>query len=189
MKTIYGKPYTTSELTAFAPILRENVLTLLQALTSFAIKEQLAGAPSSSPSSTSPSLLDPFISAGNSLPLLSLPLSEVPPLVLSAWNSAPLQAAWKRRNECGANESHAAFMSESRLSAIFSDDFVPSQSDVLLARVRTEGIISHEYILGGVSFEFFDVGGRECARGVCFSSCSFSNPFLFLHTERFFRVR
>jgi hypothetical protein len=44
------------------------------------------------------------------------------------------------------------------------DDYVATQQDMLLARVRTSGIVTEKYIIDGVDFEMYDVGGQRNER-------------------------
>jgi hypothetical protein len=43
-------------------------------------------------------------------------------------------------------------------------DYVPTQEEVLLCRIRTTGITSQEYVIEGVTFCMYDVGGQKNER-------------------------
>merc|ERR1711871_1539748 len=48
-----------------------------------------------------------------------------------------------------------------RISAL---DYIPTEKDVLLSRVRTSGIITETYQIEGITFEMYDVGGQRNER-------------------------
>ena len=47
---------------------------------------------------------------------------------------------------------------------IAADSYVPSPADLLLARVRTSGIVTESYEIDNVIFEMYDVGGQRNER-------------------------
>ena len=49
----------------------------------------------------------------------------------------------------------------SSFDRISAPDYVVTSPDLLLARVRTEGIVSHSYNIDGAEFEMYDVGGQR----------------------------
>jgi len=50
------------------------------------------------------------------------------------------------------------------IERIMKDDYVATQQDMLLARVRTSGIVTEKYVIDGVDFEMYDVGGQRNER-------------------------
>lgn len=44
------------------------------------------------------------------------------------------------------------------------DDYVATQQDMLLARVRTSGIVTERYVIDNKNFEMYDVGGQRNER-------------------------
>ena len=44
------------------------------------------------------------------------------------------------------------------------EDYVASQQDMLLARVRTSGIVTEKYVIDQKNFEMYDVGGQRNER-------------------------
>ena len=63
------------------------------------------------------------------------------------WKSASFQAAYKRRAETNAIDGHHVFLND--MERIVDDDFVPTEADMLLSRVRTEGVVTHSYDIPG----------------------------------------
>lgn len=50
------------------------------------------------------------------------------------------------------------------LDRIFNKDFVPTDQDVLRARLRTTGITETVFDLGSLQYRMFDVGGQRSER-------------------------
>jgi hypothetical protein len=51
-----------------------------------------------------------------------------------------------------------------RLLEIITPEYIPSVEDVLLARVRTTGIVEEEFLMQGRNFKIVDVGGQRNER-------------------------
>ena len=78
------------------------------------------------------------------------------------WADPGVQATWQLRQEFQIVESVAAFFAD--LERIGAEDYVPTDADVLLTRVRTSGIVEEGYNIDGVTFRMFDVGGQRNER-------------------------
>jgi len=54
------------------------------------------------------------------------------------------------------------------MDRIGRDDYIPTEADMLLSRVRTEGVVTHSYEIpagdGSAIFEMYDVGGQRYFR-------------------------
>jgi len=50
------------------------------------------------------------------------------------------------------------------IDRISAPGYIPTQQDVLQARVRTSGIVEEKYVIDGVPFIMFDVGGQRNER-------------------------
>ena len=48
--------------------------------------------------------------------------------------------------------------------SIIDPNYKASQADMLLTRIRTSGIVEEEYLIDGVSFCMYDVGGQRNER-------------------------
>jgi len=81
------------------------------------------------------------------------------------WKDKGIQECYDRRAEFQLGESSQYFLDTVvRLGAA---EFLPSQDDVLRARVRTSGVVSKEFLLTGKvdrTIELFDVGGQRSER-------------------------
>jgi len=78
------------------------------------------------------------------------------------WEDPGILMAWKRRAEFQIVESVKAYFRE--LDRIMQPDYVATQQDMLLARVRTSGIVTEKYVIDGSPFEMYDVGGQRNER-------------------------
>jgi guanine nucleotide-binding protein subunit alpha len=62
----------------------------------------------------------------------------------------------------GSNKSTCSFFID--LDRLFSKEFVPTDQDVLRARLRTTGITETIFDLGSLQYRMFDVGGQRSER-------------------------
>lgn len=92
-------------------------------------------------------------------------ISECLPKVL------PFQAVTNR------SSSNSFFIDLDRL---FSKDFVPTDQDVLRARLRTTGITETNFDLGSLQYRMFDVGGQRSERKKWIHCFENVNALLFL---------
>jgi GTPase SAR1 family protein len=82
--------------------------------------------------------------------------------VKALWADPGLQKVWDRRSEFQVVESVKFYFNE--IDRIMQPDYLPSQQDVLYARVRTSGIVTERYEIDGSTFEMYDVGGQRNER-------------------------
>ena len=61
------------------------------------------------------------------------------------WNSEPIQAAYQKRNTFQLDDSASYFLTQ--IHKIMSADYIPTDEDILHTRVRTVGIVEHEFEL------------------------------------------
>ena len=78
------------------------------------------------------------------------------------WNDEGVISTWKRRSEFQIVESVKYYFNE--IDRIMKDDYVATQQDMLMARVRTSGIVTERYVIDGAQFEMYDVGGQRNER-------------------------
>jgi len=88
--------------------------------------------------------------------------SEVGTAIKALWIDPGVLLAWKRRKEFQIVESVKYYFNE--IDRIMLDDYVATQQDMLLARVRTSGIVTEKYVIDGKNFEMYDVGGQRNER-------------------------
>lgn len=87
---------------------------------------------------------------------------EIGVAIKELWSDPGVLLTWKRRAEFQIVESVKYYFNE--IERIMKDDYVATQQDMLLARVRTSGIVTEKYVIDGVDFEMYDVGGQRNER-------------------------
>ena len=82
------------------------------------------------------------------------------------WSSQTIQAVYAKRNELQISDSTYYFMSS--LDRIYKEEYVPTNEDILRARVKTTGVVRVEFTLElfnrNVPLHIFDVGGQRSER-------------------------
>lgn len=78
------------------------------------------------------------------------------------WQSPTIQDVWMQRAVKNINDSHATFLRD--VKRISSTSFIPTEDDVLKARLRTTQVILERYSIEGTDFEVCDVGGQRAER-------------------------
>mmetsp|Transcript_19024 Transcript_19024/g.31131 ORF Transcript_19024/g.31131 Transcript_19024/m.31131 type:complete len:382 (+) Transcript_19024:46-1191(+) len=87
---------------------------------------------------------------------------EVGTLVKAFWNDPDVQNTWRQRAEFQVQDSLKFYCEE--IDRIMQDDYIPTEQDILRARVRTSGIVEENYTIDSVEFVLFDVGGQRNER-------------------------
>tara|TARA_B100000780_G_C21106829_1_gene447020 strand:+ start:143 stop:955 length:813 start_codon:yes stop_codon:yes gene_type:complete len=78
------------------------------------------------------------------------------------WNTASIQAMFDLRHTYQLPDSTKYYME--KLDEITDPNYLPSNEDMLRARVRTSGIVEEKYVIDGVKFSMYDVGGQRNER-------------------------
>lgn len=78
------------------------------------------------------------------------------------WQSPTIQDVWRRRALRNINDAHATFLRD--IKRIARPEYIPSEDDVLKARLRTTQVILERYNIEGTDFEVCDVGGQRTER-------------------------
>lgn len=78
------------------------------------------------------------------------------------WADGGVQEAVRRANELQLNDSSEYFWN--RANVILQIDYIPSDDDVLRARVRTTGIVQQNFNIEEQKYTVFDVGGQRNER-------------------------
>lgn len=78
------------------------------------------------------------------------------------WKDPGIQKAVERGNEYALHDNLAYFFID--LDRLFNKEFVPTDQDVLRARLRTTGITETVFELGSLQYRMFDVGGQRSER-------------------------
>jgi GTPase SAR1 family protein len=78
------------------------------------------------------------------------------------WEDPGIQEAYENRSLFQLIDSAAYYLKKVR--RIAEPDYLPSFQDVLRSRVRTSGIVRETFVIKGVDFEMYDVGGQRNER-------------------------
>lgn len=154
MKVLYGQPLTEDERKHFTQIVYTNVIMIIKALANqvekYGLKAEL-----------SPELQTSF-AAVLALSEYDTITPEVAAHIKALWQSPVFQQVWARRSEFQVVESHKVYLEE--IDRIGAADYLATQNDILLTRVRTSGIVTERYIIDQTEFEMYDVGGQRNER-------------------------
>ncbi|CZS88166.1 hypothetical protein WAI453_000582 [Rhynchosporium graminicola] len=78
------------------------------------------------------------------------------------WKDPGIQKAIQRGNEFALHDNLSYFFHD--LDRLFNKEFIPTDQDVLRARLRTTGITETVFDLGSLQYRMFDVGGQRSER-------------------------
>ncbi|TAQ88101.1 hypothetical protein B7494_g3554 [Chlorociboria aeruginascens] len=94
------------------------------------------------------------------------------------WRDPGIQKAIERGNEYALHDNLGYFFED--LDRLFNKEFVPTDQDVLRARLRTTGITETHFDLGSLQYRMFDVGGQRSERKKWIHCFENVNALLFL---------
>ncbi|XP_042237194.1 guanine nucleotide-binding protein G(q) subunit alpha isoform X3 [Homarus americanus] len=80
----------------------------------------------------------------------------------SLWQDTGIQHCYDRRREYQLTDSAKYYLDD--LERIIASDFLPTEQDILRARVPTTGIIEYPFDLDSIIFRMVDVGGQRSER-------------------------
>eukprot|EP00124_Ichthyophonus_hoferi_P002255 Ihof_evm1s147 gene=Ihof_evmTU1s147 len=155
MKIIHENGFTRDECIQFRDVVFSNLIlsmqTILRALPHLQLEldEKLKG----------PS--DSILALGDDLDNVGL----TPPIVVALkalWEDEVLQTAFSRSKEYQLNDSAAYYFNA--IDRIGTEDYIPTEQDVLRSRVKTTGIIETQFMFADLHFRMFDVGGQRSER-------------------------
>jgi GTPase SAR1 family protein len=78
------------------------------------------------------------------------------------WKDKGILACWEVRSRFHIQDSAEHFFEN--IGRITDEKYVPSEDDILRARIRTTGIVQQEFFVKGTKFQVFDVGGQRNER-------------------------
>lgn len=82
--------------------------------------------------------------------------------IKAIWSDDTIQEVWGRRSEYQIIDSVKYYFD--KIEAIMMPEYLPDKDDILHSRVRTSGIVTETYNIGGYNFEMYDVGGQRNER-------------------------
>eukprot|EP00298_Acanthocystis_sp_HF-20_P003190 c13555_g1_i1.p1 GENE.c13555_g1_i1~~c13555_g1_i1.p1 ORF type:complete len:363 (+),score=104.12 c13555_g1_i1:28-1089(+) len=88
--------------------------------------------------------------------------STVGDMIRSLWSDPAIRKAWECRQQLQIVQSHEVFLNE--IDRIARKNYIPTESDIILARVRTSGISTRELRISNKIISLVDVGGQRDER-------------------------
>lgn len=78
------------------------------------------------------------------------------------WADPAIRETYKQRSLFQLNDSTEYFYA--RIDEVVRDGYLPTDQDILRARIRTTGIVEHKVVIQNNEFRMYDVGGQRNAR-------------------------
>jgi GTPase SAR1 family protein len=151
MKILYGIGFGEAEMRAMTPVIYNNTIvgmrTIVEACTTLAI-DIVAN--------------DTAVEFMEKVSTEAVVDDYVGGLIKTLWTDAGILEAYERRAEYQLFDSAKYFFKN--VDRISGEDFMCTIDDILKSRVRTSGIVEEKYVIDGVPFEMFDVGGQRNER-------------------------
>ena len=88
--------------------------------------------------------------------------NEIGTLMMNLWKDKGVKKCFARSSEYQLGDSVGYFLNN--LKRLCDPDYIPTQHDVLQARVCTTGINEYRFICKGIHFMMVDVGGQKSQR-------------------------
>ncbi|XP_022227739.1 G protein alpha q subunit isoform X6 [Drosophila obscura] len=155
MRIIHGSGYSDEDKRGYIKLVFQNIFMAMQSMIkamdmlkiSYGVGEhsELADLVMSIDYETVTTFEDPFLNA-----------------IKTLWADAGIQECYDRRREYQLTDSAKYYLSD--LARIELPDFLPTEQDILRARVPTTGILEYPFDLDGIVFRMVDVGGQRSER-------------------------
>lgn len=153
MKILYGKQFSEEELRNMIPVVHANILSNFLAVLQNVAPKGIDIGPKD--------LADKFLATIDEESVIN---EQVAQNLLKLWDDTGIQQVWSQRSSFQVLDSLEFYMKPENLERICKPNYIPSQDDILHARVRTSGIVEDKYVIDGVHFTMFDVGGQRNER-------------------------
>ncbi|XP_054089563.1 G protein alpha q subunit isoform X3 [Zeugodacus cucurbitae] len=155
MRIIHGSGYSDDDKRGYIKLVYQNIFMAMQSMIkamdmlkiSYGKDEhgELGELVMSIDYETVTSFEDPYLSA-----------------IKTLWADTGIQECYDRRREYQLTDSAKYYLSD--LERIEKEDFLPTEQDILRARVPTTGILEYPFDLDGIVFRMVDVGGQRSER-------------------------
>ncbi|XP_017488170.1 PREDICTED: G protein alpha q subunit isoform X5 [Rhagoletis zephyria] len=155
MRIIHGSGYSDEDKRGYIKLVYQNIFMAMQSMIkamdmlkiSYGKDEhgELGELVMSIDYETVTSFEDPYLSA-----------------IKTLWADTGIQECYDRRREYQLTDSAKYYLSD--LPRIELPDFLPTEQDILRARVPTTGILEYPFDLDGIVFRMVDVGGQRSER-------------------------
>lgn len=87
---------------------------------------------------------------------------ETAPMIDQLWKDAGIQKVFSRKDEYWNMDSTPYYLNE--VFRIADNSFAPNEEDMIMARIRTTGIVISEVVESPFKFQVVDVGGQRSER-------------------------
>jgi len=151
MKILYGHAWDPDEMASLKPVVYANVVQNMRLVLDYAMNNGLELGEDVELAKQVSKLPDDADLTG-----------AVGANVKRLWANEGVQQAWEKRSGYQVLDCLAYYAQE--IDRLASPGYVPNQQDILQARVRTSGIVEEKYVIDGVQFVMFDVGGQRNER-------------------------
>lgn len=153
MKILYGKQITEEEYRNMIPVVHANILSNFLTVLQNAAPKGIDIGPKE--------LAEKFLSTIDEESVIN---EQVATDLKTLWADSGVQQVWSQRSSFQVLDSLEHYMKTENIDRISKPNYIPSQDDILHARVRTSGIVEDKYVIDGVNFTMFDVGGQRNER-------------------------
>ncbi|CAG8535901.1 6180_t:CDS:2, partial [Cetraspora pellucida] len=82
--------------------------------------------------------------------------------VIALWNDPAIKKCYNSASEIGLQDSAKYFLDN--VGRFGKDNYLPTDEDILQARIRTVGVAEHRFEIADVVYRIFDVGGHRSQR-------------------------
>jgi hypothetical protein len=156
MQILYQAGFSEFEKSTFRHVIRRNVVESMQTLIHGIMRFRLQLSPQGEQAARFILSLDPLSA--------DFWVQEIVTNIGILWNAreTAVVTAYKLRAKMQLLDS-AQYLFDNA-PRIGSPDFVPTQQDILRARLRTSGIVERLIPINGTDFRFIDVGGQRNER-------------------------
>uniref|UniRef100_A0A7S2C6N2 Uncharacterized protein n=1 Tax=Octactis speculum TaxID=3111310 RepID=A0A7S2C6N2_9STRA len=148
MKILYGTKASDEEMLMMRPIIHGNILVMMKTLVQNAEESAIEASEA----------VDELLAVEED----TIITPDMEEHLAALWKDPGIKAAWEQRSSFQVVESIAAFMDH--LPRVCAENYIPTEKDILLSRVRTSGILTEKYQIEGNMFEMYDVGGQKNER-------------------------
>ncbi|KAL1843329.1 hypothetical protein VTJ49DRAFT_2146 [Mycothermus thermophilus] len=158
MKIIHLKGYSREELTNFRPTVYKNLVECAKAVCA-AMREFEIEPVLEQNRAYCDFLLEYELDQTDPYPVID---PKVGVAIQSVWSDPAKEQLMERQTEFYLMDSAEYFFQEAQ--RIVAPDYIPNESDVLRARIKTTGIYETRFKMGQLSIHMFDVGGQRSER-------------------------
>lgn len=154
MRLTYGYPFADEERYGYREVMAANALQSMQ--TVLAALPELGGSPLAHQNEQNAQLVSNAEVADETL------TPEVTNAIAQLWQDPAIRECVARSREFQLNDSASYFFTEIRRFG--ARDYVPTDEDIIRARVKTTGISEVKFTVRDLIYRVFDVGGQRSER-------------------------